>query len=84
MPSFTQASKMPYNSSTEIEKGGGIPLLYLLLPLVAFFSSSTIAASTFLLSCFKGFLGALVICEVKPLEGFLTDMLVLLNASITL
>ena len=66
------------------KKGGVMPLPSLFLPLVAFFGSFTIAISTFLLSCFQGFLGALGICEVKPLVGFLTEMLVLLDASTNL
>ena len=61
-----------------------MPFLFLFLPLVAFFGSFTTVISTFLLSCFQGFLGALRVYEVKPLVGFLTDMLVLLDASTSL
>ena len=75
---------MLYSSFAEIEKRGR-NITSLSLPTgVAFFGSSTTATSTFLLSRFQGFLGALVVCEVEPLEGFLTDMLVLLDASISL
>ena len=75
---------MLYNSSTDTEKGEGVPLLSLFLPLVAFFVSSTTATSLFLLSHFQDYLKASVVCEVKHLEGLLTDMLVLLANSTSL
>ena len=75
---------MLYSSFVETEKGGGILFLSFFLPLVAFFGSSTIATSAFLLFRFQGYLGALVVCEVELLEDFLTDMLVLLDASTNL
>ena len=58
--------------------------LSLFLPLVAFFGTSTTATSTFLLSCFQGCLEALVVCEIEPMEGFFTNMLILLDASTSL
>ena len=79
-----QASRMLYSSSVEIEKGGGIPLISLFLPLVTFFVSYTTVISVFLLSRFQDCLGALVACVVELLKGFLTDMLVLLDASTSL
>lgn len=75
---------MLYSSSVEIEKGGKTQHISLFLPLVAFFGSSTITTSTFLLSRFQGCLGALAVYEVKPLEGFLTNILVVLDASTNL
>ena len=75
---------MLYNSSIETKKGGGIPLLSFILPLMAFFGFSTIATSVFLLSYFQGCLGAFMVCEVELLEAFLIDILVLLNASTNL
>ena len=79
--SFTQASRMLYSSFAKTEKGGGILLFSLFLPLVTFFVFSTIASSIFLLAHFQNCLGALVVYEVERLEGFLTNMLVLLEAS---
>lgn len=75
---------MLYSSSIETKKGGGIPLLSLFFSLAAFFGFSTTTTSTFLLSHFQGCFGALVVYEVEPLEGFLTDILVLRNASTNL
>ena len=71
-------------SSVETEKGGGIPLISLFLPLVTFFVSSTIATSVFLLSHFQDFLVALVACKVELLDGFLANMLILPDASTSL
>ena len=55
----------------------------LFLPLVTFVFSTT-ASSIFLLAHFQNCIGALVVYEVEHLEGFLTNMLVLLEASTSL
>ena len=75
---------MLYSSFAETEKGGGILLFSLFLPLVTFFVFSTTSSSIFLLSRFQDCLGALVVYEVELLEGFLTNTLVLLEASTSL
>nr|POF19377.1 hypothetical protein CFP56_57181 [Quercus suber] len=61
-----------------------MPLLSLSLPLAAFFGSSATVTSTFLPSLLQGCLGAFAVCEVETLENFLTDVLVLLDASTSL
>ena len=55
--------------------------LSLFFPLATFLGSFVTTTSTFLFSFLHGCLGALAICEVKPFEGFLTDILVLLATS---
>lgn len=75
---------MMYSSFADTEKGGGMLLISLFLLLVPFFTSSTIAASIFLLSHFLGNLEALVVCEVKLLEGFHIHTMVLLADSTNL
>jgi len=82
--SLIHVSRMLYSFSANKEKEGGIPLLSLFLLYIAFFVSSTIVAFIFLLSHFQHYLETLATCEVKPLEGFLIDILVLLANSASL
>ena len=83
-PSFNQASRMLYNSSVDMVKGGGILPLYLFFPLTTFLGSFATATSTFLFSLLHSCLGVPIACEVEPFECFLTNILVLLAAFISL